>query len=558
MISTSVQNWVRRLRAIDMNRPQSLAHACWIVPVIFGIFSLAQRADSNWDLRNYHLYNAFALLNGRLSIDLAPAGMQSYFNPLLDVPYYLMAMHLPAPLIGFIMGVVHGLNFVLLLGICRLTLTGLPSSAQYRAPFWLALAGCLTANFLSAIGNTMGDNTTSLFSLGSLLIVLTIWPRLQKADPRVLMVLLAAGFVSGAGAGLKLTNVTYAIALCGGLLFAPITAFARLRTAFVFGIGVLAGISLTGGFWLFEMWHRYGNPLYPQFSAFFPSPLTSPVSIVDPHWLPQNVWEAIVYPFVFSLNPFRVGQVRLHQAIWAIAYACFWCWVIVLGLKRARGDGAPSLPSRGRYVIAYVVIGYLVWMKIFGIQRYLVSVEVCLPLILFLMSNQMLGFERTSRTLKRVLVICSIVVIAGGSHSWGHQPWGRKMFSADLPPLKAPHNATVLITAGDPPLAWLAPLFPKDLAFASVLSSFPQARPAFDDKLHALTRSRGGEVYALVPGFLDHDNPATARNAQEVSTTQTVLADYGFALDSASCALYQAHIGSGLYLYQWCRVASTR
>ncbi|WP_062605453.1 hypothetical protein [Caballeronia calidae] len=62
-------------------------------------------------MRNYHLYNAFAFLHGKLSIDLAPAGMQNYFNPLLKVPFYLMAMPLPAMLVGFVMGVVHGLNF---------------------------------------------------------------------------------------------------------------------------------------------------------------------------------------------------------------------------------------------------------------------------------------------------------------------------------------------------------------------------------------------------------------------------------------------------------------
>jgi len=115
-----------------MNSPRALMHACWIVPIIFGLYSLGQGADSNWDLRNYHLYNAYAFLHGRLAVDLAPAGMQSYFNPLLDVPYYLMTMHLPAMLVGFIMGVIHGLNFVLVLGICRLTLSDLPESLRYR------------------------------------------------------------------------------------------------------------------------------------------------------------------------------------------------------------------------------------------------------------------------------------------------------------------------------------------------------------------------------------------------------------------------------------------
>ncbi|WP_250455622.1 hypothetical protein [Caballeronia sp. ATUFL_M2_KS44] len=548
-----------------MNSPRSLAHACWIVPVIFGLYSLAQGADANWDLRNYHLYNAYAFLHDRLSTDLAPAGMQSYFNPLLDVPYFLMTMHLPALLVGFLMGVVHGLNFVILLGICRLTLSDLPESARYRTPFWLALAGCLTANFLSAVGNSMGDNTTSLLSLGALLMLLRIWPRLAQANAAIIATLLVAGFVSGAGAGLKLTNVVYSVALCGGLLFAPISVAGRLRAAFVFGVGVLVGLALTGGFWFVELWHRYGNPLYPQFSSVFPSALTSPVSIVDTQWLPKSIWEALGYPVIFSLNPRRVGQARLHQVIWAIAYVCFWWWVIVCAFRASKRTArpSPSLPTRGRFVLAYVAIGFVVWMKLFSIQRYLVSVEVCLPLVVYLLLTQVLAYETAQKVCKRMFIACSIVVVAGGAHSWGHErwgkdPWTKKTFAIDLPPLATPENTTAILTAGDPPLGWMVPLFPEGVAFATIRSAFPQARPAYDEKVHAIVRSRGGPVYALIPGYWDKNDYDAGRNARELAESRTALADYGFSLDAASCVLYKARIADGIYPYQWCRIASMR
>ena len=31
--------------------------------------------DSTWDMRNYHLYNPFALFNGKFAVDIAPAGL---------------------------------------------------------------------------------------------------------------------------------------------------------------------------------------------------------------------------------------------------------------------------------------------------------------------------------------------------------------------------------------------------------------------------------------------------------------------------------------------------
>ena len=49
--------------------------------VAAGARSIGLGKDVNWDLRNYHWYNAWALLNGRLGWDLAPAQLQTYYNP---------------------------------------------------------------------------------------------------------------------------------------------------------------------------------------------------------------------------------------------------------------------------------------------------------------------------------------------------------------------------------------------------------------------------------------------------------------------------------------------
>src|SRR5690242_18738499 len=100
-----------------VSHPRTSLSASLLVPVAFGLISVSLWVDTNVDLFNYHLYNPFALLNGKLHIDLAAAGMQGYFNPVLDVPYYLATQHWPPRLVGFTWGLAHGLNFALLLGI---------------------------------------------------------------------------------------------------------------------------------------------------------------------------------------------------------------------------------------------------------------------------------------------------------------------------------------------------------------------------------------------------------------------------------------------------------
>jgi hypothetical protein len=57
--------------------------ACWAVAAIV---ALALGRDVNSDLQHYHFYNAYALLNGRWEVDLAPAGMHSFLHPALTFP----------------------------------------------------------------------------------------------------------------------------------------------------------------------------------------------------------------------------------------------------------------------------------------------------------------------------------------------------------------------------------------------------------------------------------------------------------------------------------------
>ena len=64
--------------------------------VLAGIASIALRQDSNWDLQNYHYYNAWAFVHGRFGLDWAPAQLQSFYSPFLDLPFYaLVAADVP-------------------------------------------------------------------------------------------------------------------------------------------------------------------------------------------------------------------------------------------------------------------------------------------------------------------------------------------------------------------------------------------------------------------------------------------------------------------------------
>jgi hypothetical protein len=600
-------------RSIDLNTPRALAIARVIIPICFGLYSLWLGADTNWDSRNYHLYNPFAWLYGKLQVDLAPAGMQSYFNPMLDVGFYLATTHLPSRVVGFGMGVLHGLSFVLILGIVQRALPALPDGDRFRVPLLLASAGCLTANFLSGVGNSMGDDTTALSSLASLLVLLIHWDRLGQWSIRSVAFVGAAGMLVGMGAGLKLTNAVFAVALCASLLIYPDRLIVRLRIAVLFGIGVLAGFAITGGYWMFHMWKLFGNPLFPQFSSLFPNALAAPVGVADIRWGPKSWLETVFWPFIFAANSRRVGEIPIRQIIWPIAYVLFWIWFACGIAQWWTGRRVSRTDSRALFCVLLVATAYVIWMAVFSIYRYIVAAEVLTPLVVWIMLEQLLPYRRARRVAGGLILLATAVVVTGGAPTWGHADYADPLYHAEVPALPEPERATVVIaTTSSRAWAWLATQFSPQVAFMQVDSTFPGTQ-AFRDRMLDTAKKRGGALYAIVDGAynwrIDNvarvsnivDNLALTRSERGCDTLQWAItrlrlhaavtpsgtADKrcalglraddvrdtvkenrvdaqaavpmfernGFSLDKESCVPYRAGIGNGVDVYQWCRLS---
>jgi hypothetical protein len=600
-----------QLKALDLNSSRVRARALVLVPVLFGLYSLLLGADANWDLFNYHLYNPFAWINGKLSIDFAPAGMQSFFNPMLDVGVYWLNTHLPSRVVGFAMGALHGLVFVLLFHIARFAVPQRAPEDANRVPLLLALAGALSPSFLTGIGNSMGDDTTALLILASLLLLLANWESLSSVRLRGWLVVAACGFVCGLGVGLKLTNAIFAVALCVALLAYPASAAVRVRLAFVFGVGSLAGFAVTGGYWLFYMWRLFGNPFFPLFAKWFPNSLTVPLN-GDLRWLPRNLLETVLWPFLIAADPRRVGESPVRQIVWPLVYALFWIWVAACAIARFRGRGMARLDARSRFVIVFVALGYVLWMKGFSIYRYVVAIEVLTPIVTFVLLQRLLDDRLARRVAAWIIGGAVAVTVLGGVRTWGHEGWADPLYHAELPALAEPARTTAIIYSETTAWAWLATRFPVDVAFTQIDSSFPRG-PAFDERVREMVRSRGGPAFALIDGsynwradsmvrtnaILDsvgltsgaggcgalrwtvdrlrlrasyRDDPAgpkrchlglRADDVRDSDAENRSLADraalafgrYGFVLDTASCARYRAGIGKGVTVYQWCRVS---
>src|SRR3979490_498190 len=172
--------------------------------------------DINWDWRNYHEYSAFALINGRFDQDVAPAGIQTFLNPLAYLPAYLLRHHAGAPFWGMMLGSIHGLNLALIYWFSRLVLSGAASGWTLAASVVIAAFGPMT---LSEVGTSFADILTALPVIGGLGLVLS-----GNAQHRGRYVI--AGLLLGAAVGLKLTNMVFFIAAGASLLYAARPAMA--------------------------------------------------------------------------------------------------------------------------------------------------------------------------------------------------------------------------------------------------------------------------------------------------------------------------------------------
>jgi len=566
MSMLALQSIQRRLVAFEaavvdgwrrLDRPAVLSAAMLCVPLLFGLISLALGQDDNWDLHNYHFYNPYALLNGKIGYDLAPGQWQSYFNPTLDLLYYGLVTALPAPLAGFIMGWLHGLNFVLVLALARRLL---PPQA-HRLGLLLALAGCLGPGFLSELGNSMGDNMTSLCVLGALLLLLRQWS--QLAAGRATLALVLAGLLAGAGCGLKLTNATYALAMCLALFMLPGAFLLRFRAAFVFGLGVLGGIAVSAGHWYWRMWQVFGNPLFPQFNDKFHAALAMPIGIGDTGWLPKGLGEHLLWPFIFTVHPQRVIELPMTQLIWPMVYLAFLALALRLAYAAALGRKLPApagtAQREGAFVLLFFALSYIAWLNLFGIYRYLVPIELLAPLALWLVAARLMQPGMARGVAGYGLLLATLVVFP--PHNWGHGKWTRAAASAQVPAIAEPSQSMVLTVHGDPPMSWLVPFFPRELAFVALGSGFPES-PAYAERMAAMMAQRHGPVYVMLQ--TNRSDPAETsaevlraaaeQNAGVLGRAGEILARYRLRLDAASCRSYPAYVGSNRWPYQLCLV----
>jgi hypothetical protein len=505
--------------------------------------SLHLGQDNNGDLWNYHIYNTWAVLNGRWSQDLFVAGPHSFFSPFLDVPYYLVAAAL-FPSHGEYVVALAGLPYgALLYFTYRISGTiadALELREWDRAAFLAAcvlVAGTGAATW-SEIGTVFNDIPVAALVLAALyLIVAGAAHPGEEPSPRRVAV---SGMLMGLAVGLKLTAAIHGPAIAVVILALAQGWRSRVRSLFIYGSCALAVFAAVYGPWAWKLHQLTGNPFFPLFNGVFESDWIAHKNFRDVRFLPRSWEQWLFYPFHWTkLQSHLVTELPFRDLRMAAAYVFVAAYVAI---ALAGKDLRDKLLS-GRYrpvhaLVLFLAFSYLVWMREFSILRYLVAAE-CVAGV-FIVTGVMASAKKWGNRaawLPALCVLSTAAFLIGYTvqPKWGRAPVGTDLFAVDAPVFEP----GALLIFADPGMSFIAPRLAAaspGMHFMTVPRGFSSERAGADAFRHELGRRMKAKIAA-------NAGPAYVLFRKERNPPRSDLEAFGIRLDMSGCRFVRASLG---------------
>jgi len=236
-----------------------------------------------------------------------------------------------------------------------------------------------------------------------------VWLALGAFDAAPRGRLLASGILAGTAVAFKLTMAPYVVALAAGLLVAA----PGMATLTPFVLGAVAGYLLVGGYWCWQLWRHFGNPLFPFANQIFHSPFMSSTWLNDPNWRPHTIADYLRPPLDMMLGqtdrlrefPFRDPRYFL-LALGGVA---------LLG-RRGR------LAARERLLLTFFGVGYALWLFVFYYHRYMAPLEFLAPVALYVLLRALLPDRLAPRVAP---IFGALAVLVTAATQFAPRQWGR-------------------------------------------------------------------------------------------------------------------------------------
>lgn len=326
--------------------------------MLSGFYSIYIGMERDWDMRNYHIYSPWAFLNDRINYDIMPAGIQSYFNPILDVPHFLMIKYLNnSPyLITFLMGIGYALFLFFVYKIAKLVFEKYHGVVLPIFCLFIAVLTFIIARFVGFMSQDLFINALGLCAVYMVLKAIN-----NKSSLKYLSI---AGLVIGAATGLKLSASVFAVPLVVSALFFVKSFDKPWKSFFAMIACGAAGFLLFNGFWMYKLYSAYGNPLMPYFNQVFHSPLINPDNVFSIDFYMKNLSKNIYFAFPFYTDWGYWGKVL---------YFVFFINILTIPFfNKEKFEKTYSINTKYMdFLILFSFFSYLYWVNTLVVLRYI-------------------------------------------------------------------------------------------------------------------------------------------------------------------------------------------
>lgn len=344
--------------------------------VIAGMVQVLSPSEIQWDLANYHYYNAWAFLKGRLGYDIAPAMVNTYFNPLLDVPHYLMMKTWgDDALVKFVQGSYYGILAFVFYKIVGIFFDFRKEPLAFLATFLIGITGYSS---FSQLGISSNEVQVSILILCGFYIVL----KHIRAAQRSKWVWLVSGLLMGGALGLKPTVVIYCVALGITLIVCAKPLAVNRKEIILFAVCGLGGYLLTNGWWMWQLYSKFDNPFFPFLNNIFHSDYFGDFSFRDIQYISKTTWwQKLFLPVLISFKSYDGDGYLAENSFWDLRYALTYFIALFLFIRwLCQGR---KLPEK-HYLLLYVFLlfSFMIWAYLFSIMRYIIPVEMLSAIII--------------------------------------------------------------------------------------------------------------------------------------------------------------------------------
>lgn len=225
----------------------------------------------SWDAMNHQIYLGWVADGSRFDKDYMAASLQSYQFPYLYWPAYKLAISGASGIhAGLVLATLHLIAVPPVWMVTKAVIPGIGIQCTvFRgAAVILAFMSAVPLHMLAITGNDLLAAAPMLWAIAIVFKAMTD----EHAGPKrsFFGVALFSGLLGGLAVACKLSNGPLVILLPWLFLFFQGTLLLkRIQWMVINTIAVGLGFTITYGYWGYQLWLQFGNPLYPFYDGYF-------------------------------------------------------------------------------------------------------------------------------------------------------------------------------------------------------------------------------------------------------------------------------------------------